>query len=521
MRTNLLRTLAAIVTLLLSAAADVTSAAQSSVLPAGRADTTRRLTVDEAVALALEHNLGIQTSRFAPQIEDLAVAQALAAWQPTVNSTMQATGTDSPNVSFLSGALGAKTSDDRFNTNVGVSQALPWGGSYSVGWDSSRSTTTNIFSNFSPQLRSSLALNYRQPLLRGFSIDTARQQVLVNRINRDVADVALREAIASTTRAVRYAYWDLVYAIAALDVHGQSLELARQSLRNTRARIEIGTTAPVDAIEAEAEVALREESVIVARAQIATAEDRLRALIFDPSLPDFWTLRIEPVSSPAVVARPIDQDAAVRNALTGRTDVQQIVKALETSDINMRYFRNQTLPDVTAIVDYGVTGLGGTQFVRGAGFPGPVIGQNERSFGSVLQDLFANDFPTWTASLTVSYPLGTTAEDASLARTRLQYTQSQARLRHQQLQVVTEVRQAARQVRTNEQRMDTTRVSREAAERRLEAEERKLAAGTSTSFVVFQAQRDLAQAQTTELLALLDYTRSLIDFETVQETPLR
>jgi outer membrane protein TolC len=486
-----------------------------------QADSTRRLTIDEAVALALEHNLGIQTTRFAPQIEDLAVAQALAAWQPTVNSTMQATGTDSPNVSFLSGATGATTSDDRINTNIGISQALPWGGSYAIGWDSLRSTTNNIFSNFSPQLRSSLALNYRQPLLRGFSIDAARQQALVSRVSREVADVTLREAVAATERTVRHAYWELLYALATLEVHGQSLELASQSLRDTQSRITIGTAAPVDAIEGEAEVARREEAVIIARAEIASAEDRLRSLIFDPAMPDFWTLRIEPISRPERVATALSTDAAVRNALAGRTDLQQTSKALETADINMRYFRNQTLPDVTAAVDYGVTGLGGRQFVRGAGFPGPVIGQSDRSFGSVLQDLFVNAFPTWTATLSVSYPLGTTPQDAGLAKARLEYTQSQARLRDQQLQVVTEVRQVARQVITNQQRIDTTRVAREAAERRLEAEERKLTAGTTTSFFVFQAQRDLAQARATELLALLDYNRSLVDFETVQETPLR
>jgi outer membrane protein TolC len=497
------------------------AAAQSPAVSPPRADGTRQLTVDEAVALALEHNLGIHTTRFTPQIEDLGVAQALAAWQPTVNSTVLATSTDMPNTSFLSGATGAKTSDGRFNTNLGVSQALPWGGNYSIGWDSSRSTTTNIFSNFSPQLRSSLALNYRQPLLRGFSIDTARQQVLVSRVNRDIADVTLREAVATTERTVRHAYWELLYALATLEVQGQSLELANQSLRDTQARINIGTAAPVDAIEGEAEVARREEAVIIARSEIASAEDRLRALIFDPTMPDFWTIRIEPISRPERVALQVDTDAAVRNALAGRTDLQQTAKALETVDINMRYFRNQTLPDVTASVDYGVTGLGGTQFVRGAGFPGPVIGQNERSFGSVVRDLFVNDFPTWTASLQVSYPLGTTPEEAGLARARLQHTQSQARLRDQQLQAVTQVRQVARQVITNQQRIDTTRVAREAAERRLQAEERKLTAGTTTSFFVFQAQRDLAQARATELLALLDYNRSLVDFETVQETPLR
>ena len=124
---------------------------------------------------------------------------------------------------------------DRLNTNVGLAQSLPWGGRYNVGWDGSRSTTTNIFSNFSPQVRSSLALTYVQPLLRGFSIDTPRQQLLLSHNTREIADVTLRQAIAVTSRTVRHAYWDLVFAIAALDVQRQSLVGARV-VRHTRAR---------------------------------------------------------------------------------------------------------------------------------------------------------------------------------------------------------------------------------------------------------------------------------------------
>ncbi|MBI4888653.1 MAG: TolC family protein [Acidobacteria bacterium] len=499
------------------------AAAQSAAPAAVQAADLRRLTVtvDEAVAMALEHNLGVQIARIDPQIQDVGVAQARAAWFPTFTSALQTSGTDTPNNSFLSGALGPKTSDDRLTTNVGVAQPLPWGGAYSVGWDSARSTTTNIFSNFSPQLRSSVALTYRQPLLRGFSIDTPRQQLLVSRKNREIADVALRQAVAQTTRAVRRAYWDLTYARAALQVQTQSLELARQSLRNTRARVEIGTTPPIDVVEAEAEMAQREEAVIVADAQIATAEDALRALMYDPSAPDFWSVRIEPVSAPPLDVRAIDPDAAARAALANRADLQQAQKNLETTGINLRYFRNQTLPDVTASVDYGVTGLGGTQFVRGSGFPGPIVGQTERGFGRVLGDLFGNTFPAWTASVSVSYPIGPTPQDASMARARLQLGQQQAQLRNQQLQVATEVREAARQVLTNQKRVETTRTARQLSERRLEAEERKLAAGTSTSFVVFQVQRDLAQARTNELRATLDYSKSLVDFDTVQEAPLR
>ncbi len=481
----------------------------------------RRLTVEEAVRIALENNLGIRVSRIDPQIEDLSVAEARAAWSPTLTSTFQGVSTDSPSNSFLSGAQGTKLSDDRFNSNVGVEQALRWGGRYSVGWDSSRSTTTNLFSNFSPQVRSSLALTYRQPLLRGFSIDSARQQVLVTQTNREIADVTVRQTVALTSRAVRHAYWDLAYAIASLGVQRQSLDLARESLRNTRARIEIGTTPPIDAVEAEAEVAQREEAVILGEAQIATAEDVLRALVYDPAAADFWTLRIEPADLPPLGPVAVDVDAAMRNALDRRSDLQQSRKNLEAADVNVRFFRNQTLPDVTASFDYGLTGLGGTQFVRGAGFPGPIIGQSERRFGSVLGDLFSNDFPSWTASLTVSYPVGATPQQATLTRERLRYTQQQAQLRNAELQVSAQVREAGRQVLTNQRRIETTAVSRQLAERRLEAEQRKLAAGTSTSFFVFQAQRDLAQARNNELRAVIDYRRSIVDFETVQEAPLR
>ena len=480
----------------------------------------RRLTLDQAVDMALENNLGIRAARLDPPIGDLSIAEAQAAWHPTFTSSLQGASTDSPSNSFLSGA-DSKISDERLDTNVGLQQSLPWGGRYTVGWDSSRSTTTNMFSNFSPQFRSSLALNYTQSLLRGFSIDDARRQLLVSTKNREVDDVTLRQTIALTARAVRYAFWDLAFAIASLNVQRQSLELAQESLRNTRARIEIGTTPPIDAVEAEAEVAGRQEAVILGEGQVGTTEDALRALVFDPSSPDFWTIRIEPADLPPFMPMPIDVDTAVRAALMRRSDIQQSRKNLEAADIDLRFFHNETLPDITATFDYGLTGLGGTQFLRAPGFPGPIIGETDRGFGTVLSDLFKNDFPSWTASVNISYPLGGTPQAANESRARLQYTQRQTQLRDAELQVTTQVRDAGRQVLTNQRRIETTRVSRQLAERRLDAEERKLTAGTSTSFFVFQAQRDLAEARNTELRAILDYQRSLVDFETVQEAPLR
>ena len=323
---------------------------------------------------------------------------------------------------------------------------------------------------------------------------------------------------------MRNAYWNLAYAHASLRVQQQSLELAQESLRNTRARVEIGTTPPIDIVEAESEVAQREEAVIVSEAQIQTSEDALRTLVLDPNSPDFWTTHIEAVDPPQFQAVTVDVDAAVRNALDKRTDLQQLTKTLDLNDLNIRFLRNETLPDVTASFDYGLAGLGGTQLQRGVGPFGPgtgtVVGQTQRGFSSVLGDLFTNDFPAWTASLNISYPLGTSQAQAGLARARVQNTQTLAQLKNQQLQVVTAVREAARQVQTDTKRVESTRSSRSLAERRLDAEQRKLAAGTSTSFVVFQAQRDLAVARNNELRALLDLNQSVVDFETVQEIPL-
>lgn len=480
----------------------------------------RRLSIDEAVRLAAENNLGLSVARVDPLLEDLTAAQVRAAWAPSFTSTIQSNRTVSPNTGFLSGAAGDATTDDRLNTDVGVVQTLPWGGNYSIGWNTVRSETNSVFTNFSPQIRSGLALGYTQPLLRNFRIDNTRQQLLISQKAREIADVQLQQAFASTTRTVRNAYWDLAYAIAFLGVQQQSLELAQENLRNTRARIEIGTVPPIDEIEPEAEVAQREEAVIVAEGQIAAAEDALRALVFDPDDPDFWTFRIEPTELPEFQAAVVDTDAAVRNALDRRSDLQQSRKALEQSDISIRYMRNQTLPDVVANFDYSVAGVGGTQLIRASGIGGEVIGQNQRSFGAVLSDLITSDFPTWTASLSIQYPLGQSAQEANLARARLQYSQTRTQLRQQEVQVTAQVRETARQVQTNAKRVETTRRAREFAERRLEAEQRKLAAGTSTNFLVLQAQRDLAQARNTELDATLDYQRSVVDLETVQDIPL-
>ena len=134
--------------------------------------------------------------------------------------------------------------------------------------------------------------------------------------------------------------------------------------------------------------------------------------------------------------------------------------------------------------------------------------------------MFGNDFKTWSLQLQVNYPIGTSQAEARLASTRLQREQEQNQLRELEIGVTAQVRDAGRQVSTSLQRVEATRTAREFAERRLEAEEKRVTVGLSTTFQLFQAQRDLASVRQQELRAIIDYNRALVNFQAVQQAPL-
>jgi len=482
-------------------------------------ETVRRISVDDAVKLALEQNLGIQIQRLDPQIQDVGVQQARSFWAPNVTSTISRSSVSNPSSSVISPSYENGT----VSGGVGFNQTLPWGGSYAANWNNSRLTTTNIFNTFSPQLQSTVSLSYSQPLLRNRAIDQIRQQVALSKKVRDLSDVNLRAVIVQTERGVKNAYWDLAYAINNAAAQRQSLALAEQSLKDNEKRVQIGTMAPIDIVQAQAEVASNQQNVIVAEASIKTAEDSLRALIFDPASPEFWAIKIEPSDTAPFQESAIDVEAAVRNALSKRSDLESARNSIEQSDVNIRYFRNQILPDVNAQVNYGTFGLGGVQLSSvdpfgNPGAPRTILAQS--GYGSVLGDVFSAAYPQWSVGVQIGYPLGSSTSQANLARAKLQFQQAQTQIKNLELQIVTQVRNAARQVQTNEQRVKSARASRELQEKKLDAEEKKFAAGMSTSFFVFQAQRDLATARTLEIQAISDYNKSLVDFEAVQEVPL-
>ena len=486
-------------------------------------ESLRRLSIDEAVNLGLEQNLGIKVQRFDPQIQDTGIAQARSFWAPQFSSTISRASNQQPVVNIFSGTQPSVTTG-QFATGVTLAETLPWGANYTANWNNARFTTTDPTNTFNPRVQSNISLNFTQPLLRNRSIDQIRQAVASSKKFRDLSDIQLNSIIIQTTRGVRNAYWDLTTSINNLKAQQESLTLAQQSLKDNQKRVEIGTMAPIDIVQAQAEVASNEERVIVAEAAIKRAQDNLRALILDPSTPDFWTAVFEPSDVAPFTEQAIDIDAAVRNALDKRTDLRAAKNSLDRSDIDIRFLRNQILPDVSAQVNYGAIGIGGVQLPSKNPFTGEFVGTIttpiERSYGSALGDVFRSSFPQWTFGVQIGYPLGASTSHANLERAKLEYQQAQTQLKSMELQVATQVRESARNVQTNQKRVLSARASRELQEKKLEAEEKKQAAGMSTSFFVFQAQRDLAQARTAEIQAISDYNKSLVDLEAVQLAPI-
>jgi hydrophobic/amphiphilic exporter-1 (mainly G- bacteria), HAE1 family len=475
-----------------------------------------RLSLDDAVRLGLENNVDLKVDQLDPQIAQERVGQAESVFLPTLTSSLTRNSNLAPPTSFLVGNQGVQSVTA--TGTLGLSQRLPhFGTSYATGWDTTRSKSASQFSNYNPILTSRIQFTVSQPLVRDLAIDAGRQQLIVSKRNREISDTRFRESVVRTVSDVKKAYWDLVAARALVDVQQKSLDLSRDLVRINKARVDVGQAPPLDLVSAQAEEAQRDEALTVAQVTLRQAEDRLRMLVLDPNSQTFWTTAIEPTDRPALLGEVPDVDAVIDRALKQRLDLIRARAELENVRTNVRFYHNQTLPDVRFQVNFQSAGLGGTRLIRTGGFPGTVVGSEPVSFGYVMDQVFRSAYPTWIVGVNVTYPIGRSADDTSLARSRIEEAQSRARLQSAELKAVRQLRQSAWQVDMNARRINTSRAARTLAEQRLDAEQKRFEVGMSTTFLVVQAQRDLAQARNNELQAALEYVKAVIEFETLQE----
>ena len=495
--------------------------------PAGQPARRFDLTLDDAVQRALERNLDIAVQRIQPLVQDMQVAAAAAAFLPFASSGMRFDQTTAPNrFVFDGGGLGGQSIvTDLGVYDAGIGQQMKWGGGrYDVAWDSSRWESTNIFSTFNPSFGANMTLQYTQPLLRGFRTDPRRTQLAVSRINRDISDIDLEETVVNTLANVSLSYWDLVYARAAVGVQRQALALAEQLVADNRARVEVGTMAPIDVVQAQSEAAARRQLLALAVETQRTAELVLKELIVGGMSDELWDAEINPTDQPRIEAAPIRLQEAIHAALDRRTDVSRARRQLDANEATADNLRNSTLPALDLVGSYQLSGQGGPRRVpAGNSFEdifGGAGGVLPGGYRDALQSIANADYPIWNVQLQMIWPLGRSADRAAYERARLELQQNRTQIRRIELRIASEVTNAALRIESIRERIEAATASRELAEQQLQAEESKFEVGLSTNFFVLQSQRDLATAQDAELRAILDYQRARIEFERTQRASL-
>ena len=498
----------------------------STGLPADTRQTVG-LTLDDAVKLALDRNLNIAVQKLNPAIQDVSVSRIYSVYYPSLTSQLATQSTTTPANTTLAGSAqpGAAVEAGLSTYNLGVAQSVPWGGgNFQVAINNNKSTTTSLNTLYNPTYNANWSGVYTQPLARNFGTDITRQQIQVTKISRDMSDVQLRSTITNTVSNVREAYWNYVYAIQAVGVAQQSVDLADQLVKDNQTRVDVGTMAPIDVVTAQSQAAAARQNLVVAVGTMRSNELVLKQLIVGGTDDPNWNMHLDAIDRPDFAPQPIDVEAAVRRALSERTDLILAQMVGQENDVTLKYLKDQLKMQADFVGTYGLVGLGGTQLIKPTGSgvnSNQIIGTVPGGFGDALSTLFHTNYPRWTAQINLSYPLGTSFQEASVARARIQVNQVQAQVKQIQLQVATDVTNAAVNVQSNAERVQAAIAARELAQKTMEAEQSKFEVGMSTSYNVVLTQRDLATAQINELQAILNYRIALVELERLQQTTLQ
>lgn len=458
----------------------------------------RVITLAECVALALDKNLDIQIRRLQPSIDLYNLDATRGYYDLTFNLNAAHRFNASPGSPDPNSALFNRSSDS-FTESYGPSftQQLGTGGRVTLNGDLIRRSGSSFTSyNYS----SDAGLSFTQPLLKNAWIDSTRQTILVNKRTLKINELALRNQVMTTVTSVQQAYYELVFARDNVRVQAASLELAEKLAADNKRRVEVGALAPLDEKQSESQVAARRSDLLSARRDLEIQVNNLKNLIGD----DFgaWaTTALEPADKLLAVAQTLNVQDSWRHSMALRPDLQQSREQIERQNIVLRYNQNQLFPSLDLTLTYGHNGLGQT---LPTGLNGIQRGDNQfYSYGFVL-----------------SFPLSNTTAKNSYKAGKLTKEMLLLEFKRLEQSVIVEIDNAVKQAQTAYEKIEATRQARLYAEAALEAEQKKLENGKSTSFFVLQLQRDLTAARSAEIRALADYNKSLSTLSKSEGTTL-
>ncbi len=472
------------------------------------------MSLEGALQRALEFNLDIQTASLNPRVQAFALQAARAAFAPTLSGNYGYNNQTRQSTSQLDG--GARTSTERLTFNTSLSQTVPWyGGRLSADFNNSRTETNNAFATLNPSYNSTLSVNYTQPLLAGLRTDNQRAALQTQEIQGQIAGIQLDAQVANIIDQVRIRYWNLRATIEQIEIQRRAVEQARELLAQNELRVQLGSMAQIEVVQAQSQVAAAEQALLNAEVQWRNAELGLKSLLLSGADDSLLTQTINPTELPTLREQAVDIQAALEVALRERTDLRQQRQQLEVSAIELDVTDNRRLPDLNLTASYSLAGVGGNRFDR-SGLGGEAVLIQQGGYVDGLNDIAQFDTPTWSVSMNFSYPIGLRGEKASAERARLQYEQSQLAIRAQELAVVTEVTEAGLAVTDTQLQLEAASRSRELAEENALATVTRFNAGVATNFEVGEANDDLTAARLSELRALINHINAIAEFERVQ-----
>ena len=469
------------------------------------------LSLKDATRMALVENLEIAVEEVNEKIQRSRLAGLEGFYDPVFSLDAGYADNSTPTGSVIQAGAGvARFESNRGFWNSHVTQSLPWGATYTVDWLSSRSTANSTLLTVNPQFNSSLSLNFTQPLLRGLGQTEVRRQLSLTNLDVRLSQSQFEQKVADVVRAVQDQYWELVFALRNQEIRIQSLELARRQLADNRRRVEIGSLAPIEITASRAEVANREQELIVSEEGIQTAENALKRLLTGDSRGDLWNRAILPVEEPTFEELRISLDEAIGQAIERRPELAQARLQLDRNQVDERFYRSEGRWRVDLVSGYVSTGLSGVPSLGGVpDVSSPVFG----SLGTLYSQVFGQDFRSYSAGVRVEIPLRNRENEMQLAQLALQARQIGSRIQAAEQQVAVEVRNAAESIETTHKRVEASRVARELSVEQLDGETKRFQAGLSTNFLVLQYQRDLGESQLRELRALIDYRKAMIAYQ--------
>ena len=506
------------------------------------------LSIDDAIRKALSSNNSIEIARDDVRFQETQIRSIRGFYDPvfTVTPTYTRNSTTGSNA----------TSDFSLNSNV-LTFIRPGGGNYQAFFNNTR--TENAFaqaqvssgaisgSSTSAIYSSSWGVRYTQPLFRNFRIDNTRRNLKIARRRLEQTDADFRRQTIDTIATVQRTYWDLVFALRDQQNRQANLELTRESLRQVLAKIEAGAAAPLARWEVETELANRESDLLVATQQVSIAENSLKQLVLRDATSAEWTQSYVPTDRPTFDLTSVNLDDAIKSAMDNRFELRRLKLANDINQIDIRYFKNQTKPQIDLNTTFSFDGLarGGAStdsiFVRQfAGndaillnalnpllktpIPNPLIeipgtpSYFAGGFNRSLANTFRTDAPNYSVGVTISFPFRNRTAKANLAGAEILQSQIATQLRQQEQVVIVEVRNAVQAVETARQRVLTARRARENAEKQLEGERVLFESGKSTTFLLFQRENTLTNARNAEIRAETDYSKAVADLQRATST---